>query len=74
MRYDKSRIDRFEALGASSHFRIWTSTDGKFSVEAEFVSEEGDTLNLRKTDGKVIEVQTEKLSQRDREWLRAHGK
>lgn len=74
IRYDKSRIDHFEVIGASSHFRTWKSIDGKSSVEAEFVSEEGDKVNLRRTDGKVIEVQTEKLSSKDREWLREHAK
>jgi hypothetical protein len=75
IRYPKDRIDHFEALSTSDNpnLRIWSSMDGKFSVEAEFVSEEGGKVKLRKTDGKVIEVETEKLSKKDRDWIREHG-
>jgi SLA1 homology domain 1, SHD1. len=75
IRYAKDRIDRFEALPTSENpkLRIWTSIDGKFSVEAEFVSEEGGKVKLRKTDGMVIEVESEKLSERDRDWIREHA-
>jgi hypothetical protein len=75
IRYPKDRIDHFEALPTSGNpkLRIWTSIDGKFSVEAEFVSEEGGKVKLRKTDGTVIEVESEKLSKKDRDWIREHA-
>lgn len=75
IRYGKDRIDRFEALPTSENpkLRIWTSIDGKFSVEGEFVSENGGNVKLQKTDGTVIEVESEKLSKKDRDWIREHA-
>jgi hypothetical protein len=54
--------------------RTWTSADGKFSVEAEFLSYGNDKVKLKKADGKVIDLPKDKLSDDDQEWLRKRGR
>jgi len=49
--------------------RTWTSADGKFTVEAEFGGAIGSKVTLRKTDGSVITLDADKLSDADREWI-----
>ncbi len=50
--------------------RTWTSTSGKFSIEAAFVSKAGDKVKLKKADGTIITVEAEKLSEDDQEWIK----
>ena len=51
--------------------RTWSSADGKFSVEAEFLSQLGNNVKLRKkADGVEITVPLDKLSAPDRDWLK----
>ncbi len=54
--------------------RTWTSADGKFHTEAEFVSLTAGVVTLRKTDGSTIRVPLERLSEEDREWIEARRK
>lgn len=49
--------------------RTWSTTDGKFSVEAEFVYIIRDSVKLRKLDGKEVTVPLSKLSQSDLDWI-----
>jgi hypothetical protein len=49
--------------------RTWTDKTGKFSTEAEFVSVENGFVKLKKTNGKTIKLELEKLSQADREFI-----
>jgi len=51
-------------------YRTWSSRDGKFTVEAEFVRRFGTEVTLRKKDGSEIAVPLLQLSVRDREWIR----
>ena len=56
----------FAAAVAPASARKWTDKTGKFSVEAEFVKLADGKVTLRKTDGRVIAVPVEKLSEADR--------
>ena len=54
--------------------RKWTSSDGKFSVEAELVEAKDGNVRLKRQDGKVITVPVSKLSKADREYLSSIAK
>src|SRR5262245_13772949 len=56
----------FTADSAVAEVRTWTSADGKFKVEAELISVQDDTIQLRKADGTEVTVPLEKLSPADR--------
>ena len=45
--------------------RKWTSSDGKFSVEAELVEAENGNVRLKRRDGKDITVPVSRLSKED---------
>jgi hypothetical protein len=50
--------------------RTWKTSDGKFSVEAEFIDATQTEVTLRRSDnGKVVKVPIHKLSDADREWV-----
>jgi hypothetical protein len=54
----------------TSEFRTWTSTDGKFTIEAKLLSVTGDSVELqRKDNGMKIQVPRAKLSAADQEYL-----
>ena len=57
-------------LKPKPELRTWTSTDGKFTVEAQFVKAVGGTVYLKRKDGKEIEVAIEKLSPEDQRFVR----
>jgi S1-C subfamily serine protease len=46
----------------SAQERTWTSSDGNYSVEAEFVEFKDGNVSLRKTDGDLIKVPLSRLS------------
>nr|WRH08260.1 hypothetical protein [uncultured bacterium]WRX36736.1 putative fucanase [uncultured bacterium] len=51
--------------------RVWKSADGEGSVKAEFVGVENNIVRLRRTDNnKTTSVPIEKLSRRDRKYIR----
>lgn len=50
----------------SPQFRTWTSADGRFTIDAEFVKAIGRKVTLRKRDGTEITVPMERLSEDDR--------
>ena len=54
--------------------RKWTSSNGKFSVEADLVEVKGGSVELKKRDGKIITVPLAKLSKADRDFLAAKAK
>jgi hypothetical protein len=56
--------------GAENRFRLWTSANGKFKVEAEFLEFAGGSVKLKKVNGSVITVAFDKLSETDRGWIR----
>jgi len=53
--------------------RTWESTAGT-TVSAFFVEVDGDVVVLKKTNGDLIRVPLEKLSEGDRKWIRDQGK
>lgn len=50
--------------------REWSDVSGKFRMQAELVSIRGDRAILEKTDGTIIAIPIEKLSQADRDFLK----
>lgn len=55
-------------------FRVWASADGKFSVNAEFLSYGEGKVKLKKEDGAVITVEVKNLSEQDQQWIRERRK
>jgi hypothetical protein len=51
--------------------RTWTSANGKFTIEAEMVTVKDEKVQLRKTNGDLIEVPLDKLSEADRQYANA---
>jgi hypothetical protein len=49
--------------------RRWTSADGRFTVEAEFVAASGDKITLKKKSGDQVEIPLAKLSKADQEYV-----
>jgi len=56
------------AVGAP--VRTWHSSDGIFSIEAQFVKVAGNTVTLRRTDGKTIEVPLDKLDAEGQQFIK----
>lgn len=54
--------------------RSWSTTDGKFSTDAEFLYAVGDKVKLRKADGAEITVPMAQLSESDRRWIQDRAK
>lgn len=55
--------------------RLWTSADGAFKIEAEFMSMIGGRVKLKRTDNeKEIQVDLAKLSEDDRKWIEDKSK
>lgn len=55
----------------AAEMRTWSTADGKFKTEAEFVelSEDGRTVTIRKKDGDEKKVPLDRLSKEDREYV-----
>ena len=49
--------------------RVWESTAGT-TISAFFVKLDGDVVVLKKTNGDMLRVPLEKLSDGDRKWIR----
>lgn len=55
--------------------RTWTSADGQFSVEAEFISFGNGVVRLRRVDNaKELKLDEETLSAQDMAWIRSRFK
>lgn len=50
--------------------RVWTAKSGDFSVSAEMVSQDNKSVTLKKSDGRVITVPLQSLSDADRDYLK----
>jgi hypothetical protein len=60
---------------AMAQERTWTSADGAFTVEAELIRLDGQTVYLRRADnGREIAVKLSQLSSRDRRFAREQTK
>ncbi|MEM9478400.1 MAG: SHD1 domain-containing protein [Verrucomicrobiota bacterium] len=57
------------AVGA----RTWTSVDGK-KIEAEFIETDGETVTIRRDDGRQFTLPLDKLSEADRNFVRKKAK
>jgi hypothetical protein len=49
--------------------RKWKDGSGKFELDASFVGKDGENIQLKRADGKVIQVPLHKLSQEDRAYI-----
>jgi S1-C subfamily serine protease len=58
-----------DAKAATSEFRTWADTSGKFSIEARLTEIAGSEVVLETRDGKTKRVPIEKLSTQDRRFL-----
>ena len=61
--------DYVEPPPPSQQLRTWTSADGRFTVEAEFVKAIAGVVTLRTQSGGEVDVPMEKLSEEDRQFL-----
>lgn len=63
--------ETFDAAQLAERTRTFVSADKKFTVEAVFISLDGDTVTLRRVEtGKSLEVPIAKLSSADKIWIR----
>jgi hypothetical protein len=68
---DPGTPDETAIAGAS---RQWTSADGRFRVEAEFIKAIGGMVYLKRNDnGKEVKVPIQDLSEEDQRWLKNKG-
>lgn len=51
-------------------FRVWKSSDNRFSVKAKLLELNGDKVQLQKEDGSTITVPLDRLSENDQEFLK----
>jgi len=49
--------------------RTWTDSSGSFTIEASLVSFDGNTVKLKKEDGKILSLNIDKLSDVDQRYL-----
>ncbi|MCC9607231.1 hypothetical protein LOC68_13835 [Blastopirellula sp. JC732] len=49
--------------------RTWTDSTGKFTIVGKISSNDGKTLRIEKSDGKVVAIPVDKLSKADQEFL-----
>ena len=52
--------------------REWTDSTGRYKVEAELesISEDGNTISLKKSDGQMIRIPYKKLGAKDRQYVK----
>lgn len=60
----------FAACGRVAAARTWTDSSGQYRVEATFVKAAGETVQLRKEDGTLIEVPLWRLCPADQELIK----
>ena len=54
-------------------WRKWTAADGVHTIEAKFVSADGEAVYLEKSDHTKIKVAKENISQQDLDWIKHQG-
>ena len=59
----------FRRRPGKSSRRTWLDVSGKHAVEAEYVETAGEFVRVRKTDGKMVRIKLEALSEPDRKWI-----
>ncbi|MDA7528113.1 SHD1 domain-containing protein, partial [bacterium] len=50
--------------------RTWSDTTGQFKIEATFIELKGDSITLKRKDGKVISLPIAKLSEPDQKHIK----
>jgi len=60
----------FLAPAAATVAREWTDSTGKYRVEADFVDVQGETVRLKRQDGKIVAVSISRLSTQDQRWVK----
>ncbi len=55
---------------SAREMRTWTAEDGR-TIEAEFLSRDGDTVTIRRSDSRVFTLAIDRLSPEDRDYARA---
>jgi len=60
--------------GGDVQARTWADSTGRFTVEAELVEVNDGTVRLRRDDGTVISLPSEKLSEADQRYLQTQQK
>jgi hypothetical protein len=50
--------------------REWTTQDGKFSIEAKYISSQDKKVTLEKVNGSIITVEIPKLSTKDQDYIK----
>ncbi|MCE9547447.1 MAG: DUF1559 domain-containing protein [Planctomycetia bacterium] len=58
------------APGAEQPWRTWTDASGSHQVEAQLIAVEGDSVRVKKKDGKVVLVPLARLSAADQEYAK----
>lgn len=54
----------------AGEMRTWADTTGKFKIEAKFVKQEGEQVELKRADGKTVKLPFAKLSAADQEFIK----
>lgn len=65
-----SSAAEFTAPSGNSSVREWTDASGTYKVQAELVSFEFDHVQLKRTDGKILNMPLTKLSADDQQFVR----
>jgi hypothetical protein len=65
----KRAREHLTKLRANEPLRTWTSSDGRFSLIARFVREDGKYVVLETEEGKTIRIEQGKLSINDRQYV-----
>ena len=67
---DQNTSSQEHKIQKDAKWHTWTSADGKFTIEAKFITLIGGVIHLEKSDGTVIKVPVEKLSDNDMLWVK----
>ncbi len=59
----------FAAPASEIQERVWTDNGGTHRVEAKFIESDGNTVVLKKADGRLITLSIDRLSQSDRDYI-----
>ncbi len=62
------------SIEPASPNRIWTSKDGAYACQAEFVKFENSKVHLKKEDGNTVQLSLYKLVDTDRVWIQRYLK
>jgi len=66
----KKAIAEAKKRHEESKWRIWRSSDQKFTTEAKFISSANGVVNLEKRDGNMIAIPRDKLSANDHDYIK----